>query len=79
MYIFKGHKHLKLKCNDLEILSILSDEATFRKTYHHVGLAQSVACQPLARQVMSLPPGLGHTKDHHKNGTNCLPAWHVMR
>ena len=21
----------------------------------------------------------GHTKDHHKNGTNCLPAWHVMR
>ena len=23
--------------------------------------------------------GLGHTKDHHKNGTNCLPAWHAMR
>ena len=21
----------------------------------------------------------GHTKDHHKNGTNCLPAWHAMR
>ena len=21
---------------------------------------------------------LGHTKDHHKNGTNCLPAWHVV-
>ena len=20
-----------------------------------------------------------HTKDHHKNGTNCLPAWHAMR
>ena len=19
------------------------------------------------------------TKDHHKNGTNCLPAWHAMR
>ena len=19
----------------------------------------------------------GHTKDHHKNGTNCLPAWHA--
>ena len=18
-----------------------------------------------------------HTKDHHKNGTNCLPAWHT--
>ena len=22
---------------------------------------------------------LGHTRDHHKNGTNCLPAWHAMR
>ena len=21
----------------------------------------------------------GHTKDHHQNGTNCLPAWHAMR
>ena len=21
----------------------------------------------------------GHTKDHHENGTNCLPAWHAMR
>ena len=20
---------------------------------------------------------LGHTKDHHKIGTNCLPAWHT--
>ena len=20
-----------------------------------------------------------HTKDHHKNGTNYLPAWHAMR
>ena len=22
-------------------------------------------------------PWLGHTEDHHKNGTNCLPAWHA--
>ena len=22
-------------------------------------------------------PGPGHTKDHHKNDTNCLPAWHA--
>ena len=21
----------------------------------------------------------GHTKDHNKNCTNCLPAWHAMR
>ena len=24
-------------------------------------------------------PRPGHTKDHHKNGTNCLPSWHTMR
>ena len=22
-------------------------------------------------------PHPGHTKDHHKSGTNCLPAWHT--
>ena len=22
-------------------------------------------------------PLSGHTKDHHKNCTNCLPAWHA--
>ena len=22
-------------------------------------------------------PQPGHTKDHHKNGTNYLPAWHT--
>ena len=22
-------------------------------------------------------PHLGHTKDHHNNGTHCLPAWHA--
>ena len=21
----------------------------------------------------------GHTKDHHKNGTDCLTVWHAMR
>ena len=38
-----------------------------------VGLAQSVACPPrtVGREFVSRP---GHTKDHHKNGTNCLPA-----
>ena len=20
----------------------------------------------------------GHTQDHHKNGTKCLPVWHAM-
>ena len=23
-------------------------------------------------------PRSGHIKNHHKNGTNCLPAWHAM-
>ena len=29
----------------------------------------------VSREFASRP---GHTKDHHKNGTNCLPAWHAM-
>ena len=24
-------------------------------------------------------PGHTYTKDHHKNGTDCRPAWHAMR
>ena len=30
----------------------------------------------VGREFASRP---GHTKDHHKNGTNCLPARHAMR
>ena len=30
----------------------------------------------VGREFASRP---GHTKGHHKNGTNCLPAWHTMR
>ena len=26
---------------------------------------------------MRFTPLSGHTKDHHKNYTNCLPAWHA--
>ena len=29
----------------------------------------------LSHEFASRP---GHTKDHHKNGINCLPAWHAM-
>ena len=28
-------------------------------------------CRTVGREFASRP---GHTKDHHKNGTNCLPA-----
>ena len=34
------------------------------------------ASHAIGRQFVPRP---GHTKDHHKNGTNCLPAWHAMR
>ena len=42
-----------------------------------VGSVGSVsASRTVGREFASRP---GHTKDHHKNGTNCLPAWHAMR
>ena len=34
------------------------------------------ASNTVGREFASRP---GHTKDHHINGTNCLPAWHAMR
>ena len=37
-----------------------------------IGSASHTVC----RQVTSWP---GHTKDHHKNVTDCLPVWHAMR
>ena len=42
-----------------------------------VGLVVSVSSShTVGREFASRP---GHTKDHHKNSTNCLPAWHAMR
>ena len=42
-----------------------------------VGLVVSVsASHTVSREFPSRP---GHTKGLHKNGTNCLPAWHAMR
>ena len=42
-----------------------------------VGLVVSVsASHTVGRELASRP---GNTKDHHKNGTNCFPAWHAMR
>ena len=34
------------------------------------------ASHTIGREIASR---LGHTKDHHKNDTNCLPVWHAMR
>ena len=42
-----------------------------------VGSVGSVsASRTVGREFASRP---GHTKDHHKNGTDCLPAWACMR
>ena len=47
------------------------------KIHCRVGLVVSVsASHTVGREFASRP---GHTKDHYKNGTNCLPAWHAMR
>ena len=42
-----------------------------------VGLVVSVSTTHMVGHEFASRPG--HTKDHHKNGTNCLPAWHAMR
>ena len=52
-------------------VSLIKSEKSCR-----VGLVVSVsASRTVGRGFASWP---GHTKDHHKNGTNCLPAWHAM-
>ena len=49
----------------------------FRLVLCRVGSVGSVsASRTVGREFASWS---GHTKDHHKNGTNCLPAWHAMR
>ena len=41
-----------------------------------VGSVVSVsASRTVVREFASRP---GHTKDHNKNGTDCLPVWHAM-
>ena len=42
-----------------------------------VGLVVSVSASHTVGCEFASQPG--HTKDYHKNGTNCLPAWHAMR
>ena len=39
------------------------------------GLVVSMTSSHAGRRGFASRPG--HTKDHHKNGTNCLPAWHA--
>ena len=42
------------------------------RSWHRIGLVVSVsASHTVGREFASRP---GHTKDHDKNGANCLPA-----
>ena len=40
-----------------------------------VGFVVSVSTSHKVSHEFASRPG--HTKDHHKNGTNCLPVWHA--
>ena len=42
-----------------------------------VGSVSSVSASGMVGCEFASRPG--HSKDHHKNGTNCLPAWHAVR
>ena len=43
---------------------------------HRVGLVVSVSTSHTVGCGFAYRPG--YTKDHFKNDTNCLPAWHAM-
>ena len=66
-----GYFLASVKCNFyIKMTSICSRPC-------RVGSVGSVsASRTVGREFASWP---GHTKDNHKNGTNCLPAWHAMR
>ena len=56
---------------------LLNMEHVLYVTNISFGLVVSVSTSHTAGRGFASRPG--HTKDHHKNGTNCLPAWHAMR
>ena len=58
--------------NNYQCLIIVTDNLMNQQGKYGVGLVVSVsASHTVGRGFASRP---GHTKDHHKNGTNCLPA-----
>ena len=55
-----------------------TNSAIWKKTLHIIiltasGLVISVSASHAVGRGFGPRPG--HTKDHHRNGTNCLPAW----
>ena len=61
-----------------EMVVLCNSVSTCMKVHYNiVGLVVSVSApHTVGREFASWP---GHTNDHHKNGTDCLPAWHAMR
>ena len=44
---------------------------------YHIGMAIKVdSMSALCAVGRGFALRRGHTKDHHKSGTNCLPPWH---
>ena len=44
-----------------------------------VGLVVSVSASRTVGREFASRHGHTYIKDHHKNGTDCLPPWHAMR
>ena len=57
---------------------VLSSMLSFRGLCR-VGLVHVVSVSAFHMVGLGFASQPGHAKDHHKNGTNCLPAWHAMR
>ena len=68
-----SHLYIAIHCVFDKIL-VLTQHPMLNKRVGSVGSVS--ASRMVGREFASRP---GHTKDHHKNGTNCLPAWHAMR
>ena len=50
-------------------------QVTYIYALHRYGLVVRVSASHAIG--CGLAPQLGQTKGHHKNGTNCHPAWHA--
>ena len=64
----------KFPIDEDNVTQMQNQKAVVLHTIDRVGLAQSVACPPLARLVVSSPLGRVIPKTIIKKGTNCLPA-----
>ena len=59
------------------MLCIIAEiKVIFGKTVSVGSVGSVSASRTVGREFASRP---GHSKDHHKNGTNCLHVWHTMR